>query len=179
MTQSIELGKRIAALISGIAEAELHVFAFDTLPYPVEAAGADLSQWERAFEHIRAGGATSIGCALEALRLKKIAVEQVIIVTDEQENNSPFFADVYQAYQRDLKVAPNVLIVKVGHASAYLENRLRAIQVPTETFTFAGDYYALPNLIPLLTRPSRLELLLEILDMPLPVRPDKVAATAA
>ncbi len=176
MTQAIELGKRIAALVSGIAEAELHVFAFDTLPYPVQASGADLSQWERAFKHIRAGGATSIGCGLEALRLKKIAVEQVIIVTDEQENHSPFFADVYQAYQRDLKVAPNVLIVKVGHASAYLENRLRMIQVPAETFTFAGDYYALPNLIPLLTRPSRLELLMEILDLPLPVRPDKAAA---
>ena len=45
--------------------------------------------------------------------------------------------------------------------------------VPTETFTFEGDYYALPNLIPLLSRPSRLELLMEILDTPLPVRDDR------
>ena len=176
MTQAIELGKQIAALVSGIAEAGLHVFAFDTLPYPVRAAGNALSQWEDAFMHIRAGGATSIGCGLEALRVKKIAVEQIIIVTDEQENSTPFFADVYETYKRDLQVAPNILIVKVGHASSYLENRLRAICAPVETFTFAGDYYALPNLIPLLTRPSRLELLMEILDLPLPVRTDKVAA---
>lgn len=69
-----------------------------------------------------------------------------------------------------------LLVVKVGRASGYLENRLRAIGAPAETFTFAGDYYALPNLIPLLTRPSRLELLMEILDVPLPVRPDKAVA---
>jgi hypothetical protein len=31
-------------------------------------------------------------------------------------------------------------------------------------FTFAGDYYSLLNLVPLLTRPSRLDLLMEILD---------------
>ena len=177
MTQAIDLGKRIAAMISGIAEAGLHVYAFDTLPYPVQAAGDDLSHWERAFAHIHAGGATSIGCGLEALRVKKVAVEQVIVVTDEQENHSPFFADVYEAYKRDLAVAPSVLIVKIGQASAYLETRLRAIQAPVETVTFTGDYYALPNLIPMLTRPSRLELLMEIMELPLPVRQDKVAAT--
>jgi len=42
--------------------------------------------------------------------------------------------------------------------------------VAFDTFTFAGDYYALPNLVPLLSRPSRLELLLEILETPLPER---------
>ena len=37
-------------------------------------------------------------------------------------------------------------------------------------FQFGGDYYALPNLIPLLSRPSKLELLMEIMDYPLPRR---------
>ena len=39
-----------------------------------------------------------------------------------------------------------------------------------DVFQFAGDYYSLPNLVPLLARPSRLELLQEILEYPLPVR---------
>lgn len=154
MTQAIDLGKRIAAMISGITEARLHVFAFDTMPYPVQAAGNDLSHWERAFAHLHAGGATSIGCGLQALRAAKIAVEQVILVTDEQENRPPFFADVYAAYKHEMKVTPSILIVKIGQASTYLETRLRAIEAPVETVTFAGDYYALPNLIPLLTRSS-------------------------
>lgn len=173
MENAIEVGKRIAALISGITEADLFVFAFDTLPYPVQAQGKELSDWERAFQHIKAGGGTSIGCGLEALRRKKQMVDMIILVTDEGENTMPYFAETYQAYQRDLAVMPNVVIVKVGHASDYVELNLKQKQVPVDTFTFAGDYYSLPNLIPLLSRPSRLELLMEILDTPLPVRNDK------
>ncbi len=39
-----------------------------------------------------------------------------------------------------------------------------------DAFQFTGDYYALPNLVPLLSRPSKLELLMEIMEYPLPVR---------
>jgi hypothetical protein len=178
MENAIELGKRIAALVSGIAEASLHVYAFDTMPYAIESAGNDLSDWERAFQLVQAGGGTSIGAPLEALRLRKIAVEQIIIVTDEGENNAPYFTQSYEQYVKELGVTPNVLIVKVGHATNWLENQLRTQRVHVDTFTFAGDYYALPNLVPLLTRPSRLELLLEIMQTPIPVRPDKAAVVA-
>jgi hypothetical protein len=173
MESAIEIGKRLAALISGIATGGLVVLAFDTMPYPVQAKGTELSDWERAFRHIKAGGGTSVGCALEALRLKKMAVEQILLVTDEGENTTPYFDDVYQAYRRDLNLTPSVLIVKVGRTSGWVEQKLRAIQAPVETFTFAGDYYALPNLVPLLSRPSRLELLLEIMETPLPERDDR------
>jgi hypothetical protein len=37
-------------------------------------------------------------------------------------------------------------------------------------FQFNGDYYSLPNLVPMLARPSRLELLMEIMSYPLPQR---------
>jgi hypothetical protein len=170
MESAIEVGKRIAALISGIAKADLFVYAFDTLPYPVKASGNQLSDWERAFEHLKAGGATSIGAPLEAMRLRKQLVEQIIVVTDEGENTAPYFAEIYDAYKRDLKVEPSVLVVKVGYAYDWLERRLQEKQAQVDTFTFAGDYYSLPNLIPLLSRPSRLELLMEILETPLPVR---------
>jgi hypothetical protein len=170
MESAIEVGKRIAALISGIAKADLFVYAFDTLPYPVKASGNQLSDWERAFQHLKAGGATSIGAPLEAMRLRKQRVEQIILVTDEGENTAPYFAEAYDAYKRDLNVEPSVLVVKVGYAYDWLERRLQEKQAQVDTFTFAGDYYSLPNLIPLLTRPSRLELLMEILETPLPVR---------
>ena len=99
-------------------------------------------------------------------------MEQIILVTDEEENTSPHFTDVYAAYCRDLQVAPNVVIVKVGSASRWLEDRLQG-KAQVDTFQFSGDYYALPNLVPMLARPSRLELLMEILDVPLPVRENK------
>ncbi len=173
MQNAIELGKRLAALISGITQADLFVYAFDNIPYPVTAQGQELTDWERAFQHINAGGGTSIGCGLEAMRKKRQIVDQIIIVTDEGENAAPYFGEVYKTYCRDLAVMPNVLIVRVGGYCSWLENQLKGQQAPVETFTFAGDYYSLPNLVPLLTRPSRLDLLMEILDTPLPVRTDK------
>ncbi|OUL20403.1 hypothetical protein BV378_29960 [Nostoc sp. RF31YmG] len=173
MENAIAVGKQLAALISGITQAELFVYAFDTIPYPVTAQGKELTDWERAFEHIKAGGGTSIGCALEAMRKKKQVVDQIIIVTDEGENAAPYFGEVYKTYCRELAVIPNVVIVRVGTYYNWLESQLKQQQAPVETFTFEGDYYSLPNLVPLLTRPSRLDLLMEILDLPLPVREDK------
>lgn len=179
MDQAIELGKQLGALISGISEHPPVVYAFDTLPYAVKADGENLADWERALKHIKAGGATSIGAPLEAMRVAKQRVEQIVIVTDEGENASPYFADVYERYARELAVAPSVLIVKVGRASDYLTQKLVANRVQVDTFTFKGDYYSLPNLVPLMTRPSRLELLLEIMATPLPIRSDNRVAQPA
>jgi len=173
MNQAIEIGKRLAATISGITTADLFVYAFDTMPYPVKAAGTNLSDWDKAFEHIRAGGGTSIGCAVEAMRLRHQIVEQFILVTDEGDNSAPYFGSAYTTYCQEMNARPNVIIVKVGHASDFVERQLRQQQAPVDTFAFNGDYYSLPNLIPLLSRPSRLELLMEILEMPLPVRDDR------
>lgn len=170
MTIALEVGKQIAALISGVAEAELYVYAFDQMAYPVTAQGRELSDWEKAFQHIFPQGSTSIGAGLETMRLKKQAVEQIIIVTDENENATPYFDAVFPRYCEQMQVVPNVIIVKVGQHSDHLERQLRQSRVAFETFTFAGDYYALPNLVPLLSRPSRLELLIEILETPLPER---------
>ena len=61
MEVAIELGKRIGALISAICEAELYVYAFDTMAYPVERAGNDLADWERNFKGISAGGGRCAG----------------------------------------------------------------------------------------------------------------------
>ena len=74
---------------------------------------------------------------------------------------------------RELAVEPDVVFVKIGGYSTYLEDKCRAAEIPCETLVFEGDYYALPNLVPLLTRRSRLELLAEILETPLPERPDR------
>ncbi|MEC4816049.1 MAG: hypothetical protein SAK29_22670 [Scytonema sp. PMC 1069.18] len=173
MENAIEIGKRLAALISGITQAELFVYAFDTIPYAITAQGKELTDWERAFQHIKAGGSTSIGCGLEAMRRKKQVVDQIVLVTDEGENAAPYFGEVYKTYCRELAVIPNVVIVRVGSYYNWVESQLKQQQVPVDTFTFAGDYYSLPNLVPFLTRPSRLDLLMEILDTALPVRDDK------
>lgn len=173
MSQALEVGKHIAALISGVTEADLFVYAFDVVGYAVMADGPEMSDWERAFRHLAPSGCTSIGAPLKMMQLKGQVVEQIILVTDENENTAPYFCQAYRDYCVALKVTPSVVIVKVGPHSTHLEVKLRQAQIDFETLIFEGDYYALPNLIPLLARPSRLELLMEILETVLPIREGK------
>ncbi|MEM7248260.1 MAG: VWA domain-containing protein [Acidobacteriota bacterium] len=174
MEEAVEVGKRLAALISGIAEAELHVYVFDSMARKIEASGSELSDWEHAFRHVKAGGCTSIGSALAALRKNRARVEQVIVVTDEGENTAPYFAIEHGTYRSELGIEPEILIVKIGrHASTVLEDALRQRSIGFETYTFDGDYYSLPNLVPMVSRPSRLDLLMEILETAPPVRADR------
>ena len=170
MSLAIELGKRIGALISSVSAQALYVYAFDTLAYPIAAAGADLAAWEKALKGITAGGGTSCGVALDLMKRKKLYVEQIIVVTDEQENTAPSFVETLKKYREEVKADPNVCFVRTPGAGTQLEDECRAAGIMADAFQFTGDYYALPNLVPLLSRPSKLDLLVEILDYPLPVR---------
>jgi hypothetical protein len=70
MQVALEVGKHIAAMVSGITEAALYVYAFDTIAYPITATGCELSDWEKAFQHVFPSGSTSIGSGLDVMRLK-------------------------------------------------------------------------------------------------------------
>ena len=171
MEIAIDVGKRLAAMVSAICRFRPVVYGFDSMPHEVIVEkGHLLSSWHEAFNKVSRGGGTSCGCALEVMRKKRTVVEQIILVTDEEENTSPYFAPTYEAYCKELGIKPSLVIVKMGSASNMVEKQLAPQQPDLTTFTFKGDYYALPNLIPLLTRPNRLELLLEIMETPLPVR---------
>ena len=170
MTVAIELGRQLGAMISAISDAELVAYAFDTIAYPIEPQGAALADWEKALAGISAGGGTSCGVAIEMMRRKGQRVEQFILVTDEGENQAPLFANAYKAYSEETQTRPDVILVKVGHATNTLERACATLGIAPSVFTFSGDYYALPNLIPLLQRPSMVDMLLEILEYPLPAR---------
>jgi hypothetical protein len=174
MHDAIEIGKRIGAMIAGICEADLYVYAFDTVGYPIEVAGPSLAEWEKAMMGIQAGGGTSCGVAVEMMRRQGRVVEQIVMVTDEGENTAPYFVETLQRYREELKADPHIVFVKTRGASNYLERRCQRARIPFDTYQFTGDYYALPNLVPLLTRPSKLDLLLEIMAYPLPQRRDAV-----
>lgn len=171
MNIAIEIGKRIGAMISAVCEQDLFVYAFDTMAYPIQRQGGELSDWERALKGINAGGGTSCGVALEYMHRAKQKVEQIILVTDEGDNTPPLFATSLQKYSTALGVdTPNVCIVKVPNSSTAVEDQCRRAGISVEAWQFSGDYYSLPNLIPLLTKPSKIDLLMEIMMYPLPQR---------
>jgi hypothetical protein len=170
MHVALEIGRQLGAMVSAICAADLFAYAFDTIAYPVEPKGAGLADWEKELLGIHAGGGTSCGVALEWMARKGQRVEQLVLVTDEGENQAPLFKDAYEAYAKALNVRPSVTIVKIGQASDLLERACREKGVPLNVVPFSGDYYALPNVIPFLTAPSQAELLMEILAYPLPER---------
>ena len=169
MTAAIELAKEMAALVSAITD-EFHALAFDTEAFDVTATETTRSAWETAFRLVKAGGGTSIGAPLAKLHKDGVVVEQIIVITDGGENTAPYFAPTYQAYSQALGVAPNVTIVGVGSYAGQFTATLNEAGIPVTAWEFTGDYYSLPNLLPLLSLPSRADLVDEIMALALPTR---------
>ncbi len=175
MELAIDVGKRIGAMISTVCEGELFVYAFDKMAYPIVPKGTDLAAWHKAFQGINSGGLTACGVAIEMMRRRKQVVEQIVLVTDEEEYDPPYFVESLLKYQRELNVQPAVCIVRVPDSSTRLQDQCKRAGIVVTTFDFAGDYYSLPNLIPLLEPPSEFDLLMEIMEYPLPERKETLA----
>lgn len=173
MHQAIEIGKQLGSMISTIMDADLYAYAFDTMPYRIEAKGQSLADWENALRGIRAGGSTSCGCPIAAMLRASQYVEQIIMVTDEGENSSPAFLTSLEEYSNKMNVRPSIFMLRCGDKTfrhRILTDRAMRAGYDVQEYDFDGDYYALPGLIAYLTKPSKLELLMEIMETPLPVR---------
>jgi len=171
MHEAIEIGKRVSALISGVTTEVLYVVAFDDSPMEIQSKGKALSDWEKAFQPVRSGGNTSMACALRYLHAKKMRVEQIVVITDEGENCAPSFAQVYPEYCKAFNVTPHVVIIHIGGYDDTFSRSLKLAGIAFDLYEpKATDNYSLPGLVTLLSRKSKLDLIMEIMDTPLPVR---------
>lgn len=183
MTAGIEIARQLAALVGAVTRpGALSVYAFDTATFPLTVEGVTegerpkLSDWERAFRFLRASGSTALGAPLVRMQKDGVMVEQIVIVTDEQETSGPRFVDAYQEYARVMSVRPAVHLVVVGAPDADFEQELRRAGIEFSSHRTEGsDSYSWPNLLPLLSAPSRADLVELIMTTPLPVRPSDQA----
>jgi hypothetical protein len=166
--QSMDLGKRIAALISASIDARFHVYAFDQHPYAVNAQSDKLLDWRKLSDESEWSEGTSIGAPLREVRLSRAIVEQIVIVSGKDEDTPPYFLDEYDTYCRETGLTPYVVILEAGRVTRSLEQRLRLKGAPASGYGFAAEPRSLPNLVGLLGRPSRLELLMDRLETPVP-----------
>ena len=170
MHNAIEVGKQVAAIASAISEAGLYVYAFDTISREVTAEGTKLSDWEKAFKPIRANSSTSIGSPFRTMISNNVVVENIVIITDEEENRAPYFASTYRSYCEQMNVEPSVIIVRVDANKTDLQRSCDKENIEYTVYDFDGDYYSLQDLVPLLAQRSVEELLEEIMEYPLPER---------
>jgi hypothetical protein len=174
MDLAIEAGMHLAAMIASMCEADLFVYAFDRVAFPVASTGKTLADWRKAFRGIVPGGTTACGAGIEMLRRRKERVEQIIAITDEVELDPPSFVDALLTYQREMGIEPSLILVRVPDSGSMIQERLSLLGIPITVFDYDGDYYSLPNLVPLLTQPSEQDFLLEVLSHPLPKRLQQV-----
>lgn len=170
MQEAIAIAKQVGAMLAAVIDAPLYVYAFDTIALAIEPGGTDLASWEAAFAGIKANGGTSCGVAVARMMQKEQYVEQIVMVTDEGENAAPRLAEALVSYRERMKADPTICFLRTRGASQLLEQQLQRAGIPSDAYQFDGDYYALPNLLPVLSRPSKLELLMEIVEHPLPKR---------
>lgn len=180
MQVCIEAGKRIAALVSGATVEEPIVLAFDRAAFPILARGNALSDWENAFRPIRAHGRTKHSAVLDYLtRKNNYSIEQFVFVTDERETERPYFAVEYEKYAEKAENRPHVVVVHVdsedmarswGRSNKFSES-LQTAGIEHDVYEPENaDYYSLPGLLQMLARKSKLDLVYEVMDTPLPQR---------
>lgn len=181
MNVGIEVGKQLGSLISSVMEdgVPFYCYAFDSMPYPIVAKGNTLNDWTNALSGVRAGGSTGCGSPLVAMLSKRQNVEQIIIVTDGGETDSPSYSAAIKRYAAGLGIeVPQTIMVRCGSypSEDRLSQSLKGL--PLDRFDFTGDYYSLPNVINFLTKPSRLDLLIEIMSYELPKRKTSIVQQA-
>ena len=177
MQSAIECGKGVASLVSGATVADLYVATFSSMAREISIPkGCTMTQAERAFAGVKPHGFTSIGAGLELAIHKKWYVEQIVVITDEEENSNPRFADSYRRYEQAMGVSPAVVVIYIashgwGGEDHTLTNSLTKAGIEFDSYQPpTSDYYAMPGLIPLLSRKSKLDFLFEVMDTPLPTR---------
>jgi len=176
MEKAIEVGKQLASAVSGATISDLCVVATDTFAREIKANGKTLTAWENAFRGIRASGGTSLGAGVAYLNRINFVAEQIVIITDEGENNTPTIGNALTEYIKQTNITPNVVVIKVPPLSAYWVDTQSTRRFQDNIKKALGDftrlelendsagYYAIPTIIPLLAGGSQLELLYEIMD---------------
>ncbi|MCE7873761.1 VWA domain-containing protein [bacterium CPR1] len=169
MEPALELGKRLASMVAAVARGPLAVYTFARESTLVDPERRDYAGWAEAFEGLEARGQSSMGAALLTLYKSPRVFDQVILVSDQRENQSPRFLPALRLLRRRNRWL-SFCFVNLDGGVHLLEADCRRLKVDLQTFNFQGDYYALPNLLPFLAQPSRMAMLMEILDTPLPGR---------
>lgn len=139
MAASIEVAKRLGSMIAPLCDAKLQVICFREHAFALEVQGEKtLADWEEAFKMVRADGYTSLGSALDTAWKSGFIPEQVIFLTDQQENSGPFLRDVYQRMLQEGH-DPAFVFVNIHSSTRQVSDALEQAGARVQVFDFNED----------------------------------------
>jgi hypothetical protein len=162
---ALAAGKRIASVMSSLTTSSLYVYAFDQRAYPLELNKNTGASWRDVLSRLTPGVGTAIGAPLVHMRQNALVAEQIVIVTDGRENQTPRFVDELGEYRRQLGVHPRIVIARVGTFCRSFEEGLRENRADVRGVVFDGPG-SLSRLIGILATPSRLDRLVDRIESP-------------
>ena len=184
MHEGIELGKLVGSVLAQacVKDNPPITYMFDNMATLIEwddEEDEDIttkSAWDSKLEMFKARGGTAPHTAIRAMIEDNRAVDQIVIVTDEGENQdrrgeSKFVVEL-KNYENKIGHMPNVVIVRIGrYSSDRMTAVLKANNINIDVLPCKdADSIAIPNLIQFCSRKSIFGLVQEILSLKLPKR---------
>lgn len=182
MDTAIEVGKELGALIAPCCKGIFACISFNDMPREHIVKNPEKkSSWDEALKYVKAVGYTNMGSVVRYMEKSKVPWEQVVLVTDEGDNGNVKFHDALSICEGQ---KPNVVIVRLNSTSGgytdLVEKGLKSKGIEVDVFDLTKnrtvDYYSLPNILPMLSKGSRMDLLMAIMDRPLPDRQKWIAS---
>lgn len=175
---TIAAGIRGAAVLAAMCD-KLHLLFFDVATMRVDVQKhTTLSALTQATALIKAGGATSLGSPIEWLLRKRVEIDHLVFFTDVEETRTPNFVPAYQEYAQEMKRTPEVTFLEIGKVDQAFYPRLDQAGIAYNRIAFTSDDYSMTQLVGLLGKASRGEVISAILATPLPNREEYLAQRA-
>lgn len=183
MEDAIALSKEIGCTLAQACE-HLYAYMFDTMPTEIEFDRKSMttkSAWDERLKMFPARGGTDPSAVIRTLIINNIRIDQILLITDEGENQEGKFANQLKNYEKHFGFMPNVVIVRLGDdrrgypygSCDRIEKSCKRLNIDVDVMKCKDiDQVAIPNLLQLLSRKSVFELVQEILSLSLPNRSD-------
>jgi len=168
MEMAVDAAKQTASLIARKCDGEVHLVFFNEAPQRYDVTGKSLEEIQRMTSHVRAGGATSIGCGFDMVSELGKQVDTIVVCSDGGENRTPWFHEVYLKYVRKNGLEPTVYLFRFPGDPNVLAEHCRRANIVVQEFVFGAkvDPYALINVVNVI-KPGRFALYEEIMAVPL------------
>lgn len=168
MDRSLVAARQLAAMLAMACKTAPYIYTCSQTPMEIVPEEYSATGVENAMHLITADGGTPLGSGLRIMSNQNRNVDAIILISDGGENRPPFFVQEW----KQLRNQPHIIIVRVPGDTDILTHQLQRNQIPFDRLELdVVDQYSLDQIIKFVGQVSPFEVVLEIMQHELPVRP--------